>query len=79
MLRFVQVCALFALGTVAGFAQSVSSSILGIVVDPAGSVVPAAEIRITNVGTAAVQNTISDSAGFFRITNIFAEIGRAHV
>src|SRR4051794_36956491 len=72
MLRFAQMCALLALATIAGFAQSVSSSILGIVVDPAGSVVPGAEIKITNVGTAAVQNAISDSAGFFRVTNIFA-------
>ena len=45
---------------------------MGIVVDPAGSVVPAAEIRITNLGTAATQNTTTDSAGFFRVTNIFA-------
>jgi hypothetical protein len=52
--------------------QNVTSSILGIVVDPAGSVVPGAEIKLTNKGTAAVTNTTSDAAGFFRITNIFA-------
>src|SRR5262245_19030379 len=52
--------------------QPVSSSILGIVVDPAGSVVPGAEIKLTNQGTAAVQNTTADGAGFFRISNIFA-------
>src|SRR5690242_12269857 len=61
------------LGTVSFVdAQNVSSSFLGIVVDPAGSVVPAAEIKITNLGTAAVHTTVSDAAGFFRITNIFA-------
>src|SRR3954467_6588069 len=70
--RLALLIALFALGVIAGLAQTVSSSILGIVVDPAGSVVPGAEIKITNLGTAAVQNTVSDSAGFFRVTNILA-------
>ena len=54
------------------FGQTVSSSILGIVVDPAGSVVPGAEIKVTNHGTAAVTNTTSDAAGFFRVINISA-------
>ena len=53
-------------------AQNISSSILGIVVDPGGSVVPGAEIKLTNRGTAAVNTTLSDSGGFFRIPNIFA-------
>ncbi len=70
--RLALLSVLFALSAIAGFAQTVSSSILGIVVDPAGSVVPGAEIKITNLGTAAVQNTVSDSAGFFRVTNILA-------
>src|ERR1041385_2586827 len=52
--------------------QNVSSSILGIVVDPAGSVVQGAEIRLTKQGTAAVNTTTSDASGFFRITNVFA-------
>src|SRR3954447_2718759 len=69
--RLALLSALFALSVIAGFAQTVSSSILGIVVDPAGSVVPGAEIKLTNVGTAAVQNTVSDAAGFFRVTNIY--------
>ncbi len=70
--RLALLSALFVLGTIASLAQTVSSSILGIVVDPAGSVVPGAEIRLTNVGTAASQNTVSDAGGFFRVTNIFA-------
>ena len=65
--------ALFALVSLSsGFGQTISSSILGIVVDPSGSVVPGAEIKLTNQGTAAVNTTVSDSAGFFRITNIYA-------
>jgi hypothetical protein len=64
--------ALLVLGASSGFAQTVSSSILGIVVDPAGSVVPGAEIKIINLGTAAVHTTTSDNAGFFRVTSILA-------
>jgi hypothetical protein len=53
-------------------AQTVSSSILGIVVDPAGSVVPGASIKVTNLGTAAIHTALADGAGFFRITSILA-------
>lgn len=70
--NLARLSALLILGTVACFAQAVSSSILGIVVDPAGSVVPGAEIRMTNTGTAAVHNAVTDSSGFFRTTNIFS-------
>src|SRR5690242_18735739 len=70
--RLARLCALFALVTFVGVAQTVSSSILGIVVDPAGSAVPGAEITLTNLGTAAVTKTASDTGGFFRVTNIFA-------
>jgi len=58
-------------GTIAGFAQNISSSVLGIVVDPAGSVIPSAEIKLVNQGTAAINSAVTDGAGFFRITNIF--------
>ena len=54
------------------FGQSVASSILGTVVDPAGSVVPAAQIRLTNQGTAAVNTATTDGSGLFRIANIYA-------
>lgn len=54
------------------FGQTVTSSILGTVIDPAGGVVPVSEIRLTNQGTAAVNTAKTDSSGLFRITNIFA-------
>ena len=54
------------------FSQTVTSSILGTVVDPAGSVVPPAEVRLTNDGTAGVNTATTDSSGLFRIANIFA-------
>src|SRR3981081_2003830 len=56
------------------FSQAVSSSILGTVVDPSGSVVPTAEIRLTNQGTAAVNTATTDGSGLFRIANIDAGI-----
>ena len=54
------------------FAQNVSSSILGTVVDPAGAVVASAQVTITNEGTSAVKTATTDSTGLFRVTNIFA-------
>jgi hypothetical protein len=35
-------------------------------------VVPTAEIRLTNTGTAAVNTATTDSSGFFRLANIYA-------
>ena len=46
--KLARVCAFLMVGTIAGFAQNISSSVLGIVVDPAGSVVPTAEIKLVN-------------------------------
>jgi hypothetical protein len=61
--RFALVGVLLAVGTISSlFAQNVSSSILGIVVDPAGSVVPQAEVKLTKQGTAAVHTTTADAA-----------------
>src|SRR5216684_386801 len=54
------------------FGQAISSSILGTVVDPAGSVVPAAQIRLTNQGTAGVNSATTDGSGLFRIANVYA-------
>ena len=70
--KLAHVCAFLMVGATASFAQNISSSVLGIVVDPAGSVVPTAEIKLINQGTAAVNAAVTDNAGFFRITNIFA-------
>src|SRR4051812_23985069 len=70
--RLARISALFVLGSVLGFSQAVTSSILGIVVDPSGSVIPAAEVKLTNNGTAAVNTTLTDTSGFFRVPNILA-------
>jgi len=72
MWMLARVGVLLVLGCVGGFSQAVTSSILGIVVDPSGSVIPAAEVKLTNNGTAAVNTTVTDTSGFFRVPNILA-------
>ncbi|MEO8592796.1 MAG: carboxypeptidase-like regulatory domain-containing protein [Candidatus Solibacter sp.] len=64
------VCLLALSSASALFGQAVSSSILGTVVDPAGSIVPDARIVVTNTGTANINNTLTDNSGFFRVANI---------
>lgn len=50
--------------------QTVTSSILGTVVDPTGATVGSAEVQVTNQSTSAVNRTTTDSAGLFRVVNI---------
>jgi hypothetical protein len=52
------------------FGQNVTSSVLGTVVDPANAMVAGAEVQLVNQGTGAVNRTLTDSAGLFRIVNI---------
>ena len=54
------------------FAQNITSSVLGTVVDPAGAVVAGAEIQLTRSDTGALNNATTDTAGLFRIVNILA-------
>src|SRR5215471_3591385 len=63
------VCALlFTFGCL--FGQTVSSSIVGTVTDPAGAVVPGAEIQLLDTRTGATRATVSESSGLFRFPNI---------
>ena len=52
------------------YAQTVTGSVVGIVVDPAGSVVPFATVQLTNQGTSATLTTTTDNAGLFRFNNL---------
>ncbi len=63
---------LLILGSVQLFSQTVTSTILGTVVDPAGASVASASVTVTNQGTAAVKTLETDGSGLFRATNIFA-------
>src|SRR5437016_4131556 len=50
----------------AGLAQQITGSITGTVADPSGAAVAGAAVRLTNMGTGAVQASSSNSTGDFR-------------
>jgi hypothetical protein len=50
--------------------QTVTGSLVGIVVDPTGSVIPDVKIQLTNQGTAATSAATADSSGVFRFPNL---------
>ena len=52
------------------FAQRFSGSITGVVTDPQGAVVPAAEVTITNQGTGASQTVTSTSSGVYSAPSV---------
>ncbi|HEY3836292.1 MAG TPA: carboxypeptidase-like regulatory domain-containing protein, partial [Bryobacteraceae bacterium] len=65
-------CAMLAL-TLCGaslLGQTVASSIVGTVVDPADAVVSGAPVTLTNVGTSAVRTGTTDNTGTYRFQNI---------
>ena len=52
-------------------AQSIhSGTVMGVVKDPSGSIVPAAKVNLRNPVTGYEQNTVADSAGAYRFNNI---------
>lgn len=53
-----------------GAAQSTFGSITGVVTDPTGSVVPKAQVSVTNAGTGVVRDTIAGSGGVFNVPNL---------
>jgi len=67
--KAASVC-LFMLVSACAFAQTVTGTLVGTVVDPAGSAVPGAPIQLTNQGTAAVLTATTDNEGLFRFPNL---------
>lgn len=61
---------LLLLGSSTAFGQSSTGSIAGNVVDPAGAVVPGAEIVVVNQATGIAAETISSEAGVYAITSL---------
>jgi hypothetical protein len=51
-------------------AQSTTASLLGVVRDPSGSVLPGAEVTATNTQTSFSRTTQSDSQGSYLLTNL---------
>jgi hypothetical protein len=52
------------------FGQTVTSSMVGSVVDPADAVVAGAPVTLTDTGTGAVRHAITDNQGTFRFVNL---------
>src|SRR5204863_376917 len=63
----VLTCVLF---TSLGLSQSSFGSITGTVKDQTGSLVPAAEVEVTNDGTGATRRVTTSSAGVFNVPNL---------
>ena len=63
---------LLTLGCACVCGQTISSSMLGTVTDPSSSVVPSAEVQLTDQATGVVRTSKSDSAGLFRFANLSA-------
>src|SRR5438105_3952153 len=62
-------CALLVL-CCSAFAQTVSSSLVGTVLDPSNAVVPNAPVTLTDQDTGSVRTATSDSSGTFRFLNL---------
>jgi hypothetical protein len=52
------------------FGQTVTSSLVGSVVDPTDAVIAGAPVTLTSVGTGAVRTATTDSLGTFRFVNL---------
>jgi hypothetical protein len=73
--RSVWLCALLALlsahvSTAPALGQSTFGAILGIVKDPSGNVVPAAQVSLVNKGTSATRTLTTDDAGSYSFQNV---------
>jgi hypothetical protein len=62
---------MFSLAPVPLWGQAVSSaSITGVVIDPAGAVVPGAKVEVTQVNTGMVRTTVSAADGSYSFPNL---------
>ena len=66
---FVAVIAAFFFASV-GLAQSTFGAITGTVKDPAGALVPGAQIEVANEGTGAIRRFTTSAAGVFNVPNL---------
>ncbi len=54
--------------------QTITSSIVGNVVDPSGAAVPGAQITVTNIGTGVITKMTTDSKGTFSVPGLLAGV-----
>ena len=62
-----------------GFAQSLTGTLRGVVLDPQGQVVPSAAITLTSDGTGVSQTNTSSSVGVYDFPNLAAGTYKLHV
>src|SRR5664279_393235 len=67
--RAQSICAVLFLSSCL-FGQTVSSSLVGTVLDPSGAVVPSAAVTATDNETGAVRSVTTDNSGTFRFLNL---------
>lgn len=68
--RATLLCVLLALLVASVFGQTVSSSLVGTVLDPANAVVPNAPVKLTDQDTGTMREATTDSSGVFRFLNV---------
>ena len=70
LFRCASVAGAIAIGVAAVSAQTTTGSMLGVVTDPTGAVVPGATVTVTNVSTGFVRETVTGAAGGYRIAGL---------
>jgi Carboxypeptidase regulatory-like domain len=79
LLRFSILAALLAGLAGNGFAQVVSGSITGSVIDPSGGAVAGAEVTVTDTATGVQTPTRTNTAGYFSVANLIAGTYRVDI
>ena len=69
-LRLALLFALFTLFSVWAFGQAESGSIIGIITDPTGAVIPGATVKVTAPSTGQVRSATTGTAGEYTVTNL---------
>src|SRR5215469_9960125 len=64
--RILQAALAICVSAAAALAQQITGSVTGTVTDPSGATVSGAAVKLTNTGTAAVQDATTDNSGDFR-------------
>src|SRR5271157_2496260 len=67
---FLGIVFALALGCASLLGQTVASSVVGTVVDPADAAVAGAQVTLTNTGTGAVRQASTDSLGTYRFVKL---------
>jgi hypothetical protein len=70
--RLLGLAVVFSVVALTSVAQVTSSTIHGIVRDPSGAAIPAADLKLTDTATGIVKATIAGSEGTFSFTNLVA-------